>query len=228
MQQKLLLWGTAVLLQSPSEAPNYSAQLFLESLFPACLFLLSQGSGASHRWWLHCHRDNLLHLNTPPDTCRSQGQRTVCASKLLQISWLAGCINAHFRGLFLMLMFFLPILFDVNSKLHKVRDHQSCNFANFIEVVCVRLWHLETSRVTELVSVWGDIFSQWCNPGEATWADVQEVLSSSLQGQIGMCILPLIYVFICTAHLNKRASREATSTWQRSHFLMQENCFLAS
>ena len=42
-----------------------------------------------------------------------------------------------------------------------------------------------------------------------------------------MCILPLIYLFICTAHLNKRANREATSARQRSHFLTQENCFLA-
>lgn len=36
-------------------------------------------------------------------------------------------------------------------------------------------------------------------------------LWGSLQGEIGMCILPLTYLFICTAHLNKRASREATS-----------------
>ena len=38
-------------------------------------------------------------------------------------------------------------------------------------------------------------------------------LLGSLQGGwgVGMCILPLIYLFICTAHLNKRASREATS-----------------
>lgn len=125
-----------------------------------------------------------------------------------------------------MQMFFPPIIFK--SKLHKVRNHQSCNFANFIQVVCVCLWYLKTTRVTELISVWGDILSQWWNPGEATWEDVQEVLCFSLQGQIGMCILPLIYVFICTAHLNKRASRGATSAWQRSHFLMQENCFLAS
>lgn len=72
--------------------------------------------------------------------------------------------------------------------------------------------------------VGGEIRREW---SEHAARHLGDLLGSLRRGGGGL-ILPLIYLFICTAHPNKRASREATSAWQRSHFLTQENCFLAS